>query len=182
MKKSVIYDKVKGVRRLSNFVWSIFLTVGGFSFILSGLSCYLRKNLFLFTDTTSLLFIPQGIIMLFYGTISLLLGIYTILILVWNIGSGYNEYNKTENIIKIVRKGFPGKNEKILLTYPLSSVKAIGIKVSERLSVTRNLYLCLGDERQIPLAQVIQLDEISSLETKATELAEYLGLNLETIY
>ena len=182
MENTVIYDRIKGVRRLSNFAWSVFLTVGGFSFILSGLSCYLRKNLLIFTDTTSLIFIPQGIIMLFYGTVSLLLGIYTILILFWNIGSGYNEYNKKEKIIKIVRKGFPGKNEKILLTYPLSSVKAIGIKVSERLSVTRNLYLCLTDNRQIPLAQVIQLDEIASLENKATELAEYLGLNLETIY
>jgi hypothetical protein len=40
-----------------------------------------------------------------------------------------NEYNKTENLVKIVRKGFPGRNREILLTYPLSNIRSIGIKL-----------------------------------------------------
>jgi hypothetical protein len=40
-------------------------------------------------------------------------------------GSGYNEYNKIENLVKIVRKGFPGKNREILLTYPLSNIEQL---------------------------------------------------------
>jgi hypothetical protein len=58
--------------------------------------------------------------MMFYGTLSLGFSIYIIITIFLDIGSGYNEYNKIENLVKIVRKGFPGKNREILLTYPLS--------------------------------------------------------------
>ena len=181
MKKSIRQDKIVGSRRLSNFFWSIFLVIGGTSFILAGLSSYFKINLLFFTDSTQLVFIPQGIIMTFYGTVSLLLGFYVTLMIFWNIGSGYNEYNKVDNIIKIVRKGFPGKNQEILLTYPITSIKSIGIEVSESLNPTRNIYLCLIDERKIPLTQVQEPNKISNLENEAAELAKFLELNLETI-
>jgi hypothetical protein len=45
--------------------------------------------------------------------------------------------NKIENLVKIVRKGFPGKNREILLTYPLANVRAIGIKITEGLNPTQ---------------------------------------------
>jgi len=181
MEKTIRQDKIIGSRRLSNFFWSIFLVLGGVSFILAGLSSYFKVNLLIFTNSTELVFIPQGLIMTFYGTVSLLLGLYITLMIVWNIGSGYNEYNKIDNIIKIVRKGFPGKNQEILLTYPLTSIKAIGIEVSESLNPTRSIYLCLIDERKIPLTQVQEPDKISNLENEAAELAKFLELNLETI-
>merc|ERR1712228_208592 len=110
-----------------------------------------------------------GIIMLFYGTISISLSIYILLTLIWDIGSGYNEYNKIENLVKIVRKGFPGKNREILLTYPLVNIKSIGIKISEGLNPTRSIYLCLKDERKIPLTPVQQPITISDLETSAAQ-------------
>ena len=88
--------------------------------------------------------------MMFYGTLSLGLSIYTLITIFFDIGSGYNEYNKMEDLVKIVRKGFPGKNREILLTYPLSNVRAIGIKITEGLNPTRSIYLCLKDERNIP--------------------------------
>lgn len=181
MEKTIRQDKIIGARRLSNFFWSVFLVLGGTSFILAGLSSYFKVNLLIFTNSTELVFIPQGIIMIFYGTVSLLLGLYITLMIIWNIGSGYNEYNKIDNIIKIVRKGFPGKNQEILLTYPLTNIKAIGIEVSESLNPTRSIYLCLIDERKIPLTQVQEPDKISNLENEAAELAKFLELNLETI-
>ena len=181
MEKTIRQDKIIGSRRLSNFFWSVFLVLGGTSFILAGLSSYFKVNLLIFTNSTELVFIPQGIIMIFYGTVSLLLGLYITLMIIWNIGSGYNEYNKIDNIIKIVRKGFPGKNQEILLTYPLTNIKAIGIEVSESLNPTRSIYLCLIDERKIPLTQVQEPDKISNLENEAAELAKFLELNLETI-
>jgi hypothetical protein len=92
--------------------------------------------------------------MMFYGTLSLGFSIYIILTIFLDIGSGYNEYNKIENLVKIVRKGFPGKNREILLTYPLSNIRAIGIKITEGLNPTRSIYLCLKDERNIPLTPV----------------------------
>ena len=63
--------------------------------------------------------------------------IYIILTIFLDIGSGYNEYNKIENLVKIVRKGFPGKNRQILLTYQLTNVRAIGLKITEGLNPTK---------------------------------------------
>ena len=93
----------------------------------------------------------------------------------------YNEYNKIENLVKIVRKGFPGKNREVLLTYPLASIQSIGIKISEGLNPQRSIYLCLKDERKIPLTPVQQPDSISNLEKQAADLAKFLDLKLENL-
>jgi hypothetical protein len=181
MQNDIRQDSIIGSRRFSNYFWMFFLLIGGFSFILTGLSSYLKINLLPFTNATELMFIPQGIIMLFYGTLSISLSVYLILTLVWDIGSGYNEYNKIENLVKIVRRGFPGKNREILLTYPLNNIRAIGIKISEGLNPKRIIYLCLKDERKIPLTPVEQPSTISNLEENAADLAKFLDLKLENL-
>ena len=141
MQNNIRQDKIIGSRRFSNYFWTVFLFIGGSGFLLAIVSSYLQINLLPFTKPTELIFIPQGIIMVFYGTLSLFLAISILLTLIWDIGSGYNEYNKVENLVKIIRKGFPGKNREVLLTYPLNSVRAIGIKISEGLNPKRSIYL-----------------------------------------
>ena len=181
-----MYDQIRqeniiGSRRFSNYFWAFFLSIGGLIFLLAGISSYFKINLLPFTDTTELVFIPQGIVMVFYGTLSLGLGIFIIVTLFWDIGSGYNEYNKLENLVKIVRKGFPGKNREILLTYSLTNIRSIGIKISEGLNPQRTIYLCLKDERKIPLTPVQQPNSISELEDQASDLAKFLDLKLENL-
>jgi len=174
-------DNIVGSRRFSNYFWTFFLSIGGLIFLLAGISSYLKTNLLPFTNTAELVFIPQGIVMMFYGTLSLGLSIYIATTLFWDIGSGYNEYDKIENIVKIVRKGFPGKNREILLTYPLANIRSIGIKISEGLNPQRTMYLCLKDERKIPLTPVQQPNSISDLEDQASDLAKFLDLKLENL-
>ena len=181
MQIDIRQDKIVGSRRFSNYFWTFVLFVGGVSFLLAGLSSYLKINLLPFTNTSELVFIPQGVVMMFYGTLSLSISIYTFLTVLWDIGSGYNEYNKVENLVKIIRKGFPGKNREVLLTYPLNSVRAIGIKISEGLNPKRSIYLCLKDERKIPLTPVEQPNTISNLEDQAADLAKFLDLKLENL-
>jgi len=181
MYNQIRQDNIIGSRRFSNYFWTFFLSIGGLLFLLAGISSYLKINLLPFTNTTELVFIPQGIVMMFYGTLSFGLSIYIAITLFWDIGSGYNEYNKTENLVKIVRKGFPGKNREILLTYPLTSIRSIGIKISEGLNPQRTLYLCLKDERKIPLTPVQQPNSISELEDQASDLAKFLDLKLENL-
>jgi hypothetical protein len=118
---------------------------------------------------------------MFYGTLSLGFSLYIIVTVLLDIGSGYNEYNKTENLVKIVRKGFPGRNREILLTYPLSNIRSIGIKITEGLNPTRSIYLCLKDERNIPLTPVQEPTSISDLEEEASDLAKFLDLKLENL-
>jgi len=181
MQNNIRQDNIVGSRRFSNYFWSFFLAIGGLSFLLAGLSSYFKINFLPFANPTELIFIPQGIVMMFYGALSLSLSLYISATILWDIGSGYNEYNKIENLVKIVRKGFPGKNREILLTYPVTSVKAIGIKISEGLNPQRSIYLCLKDERKIPLTPVQQPNSISSLEKQAAELAKFLDLKLENL-
>ena len=181
MNKDIRQDKIIGSRRISNYFWTFVLFIGGISFLLAGLSSYLKINLLPFANTSELVFIPQGVVMMFYGTLSLSISIYTFLTVLWDIGSGYNEYNKIENLVKIVRKGFPGRNREILLTYPLNNIRSIGIKISEGLNPKRIIYLCLKDERQIPLTPVEQPSTISNLEENAADLAKFLELKLENL-
>jgi Ycf4 len=181
MQDQVRQEKIIGSRRFSNYFWALTLLIGGLMFLLAGISSYLKINLLPFANTTELVFIPQGIVMMFYGTLSFGLSLYIVATLFWDIGSGYNEYNKIENLVKIVRKGFPGKNREILLTYPLNNIRSIGIKISEGLNPQRIIYLCLKDERKIPLTPVQQPDSISDLEDQATDLAKFLDLKLENL-
>lgn len=181
MQNEIRQDKIVGSRRFSNYFWSVFLFVGGLGFLLAGISSYFKINFLPFANPTELVFIPQGLVMMFYGTLSLGISIYIIITLLLDVGSGYNEYNKTENLVKIVRKGFPGKNREILLTYSLSNVQSIGIKITEGLNPTRSIYLCLKDERQIPLTPVQEPTSISELEEEAADLAKFLDLKLENL-
>jgi hypothetical protein len=181
MQDNIRRNKIIGSRRFSNYFWTFFLSIGGLSFLLAGLSSYLKINLLPFANPTELVFLPQGLIMLFYGTLSLSFSIYILLTLLWDIGSGYNEFNKLDNLVKIVRKGFPGKNREILLTYPLANIKSIGIKISDGLNPKRIIYLCLKDERKIPLTPVQEPTTISNIEEEAADLAKFLDLNLENL-
>ena len=181
MENEIRQDTIVGSRRFSNYFWSFFLCFGGIGFLLAGISSYLKINLLPFANTTELVFIPQGLVMIFYGTLSFGVSIYILITVLLDIGGGYNEYNRMESLVKIVRKGFPGKNREILLTYPLSNVRAIGIKITEGLNPTRSIYLCLKDERKIPLTPVQEPTSISNLEEEAASLAKFLDLKLENL-
>ncbi len=181
MQNQIRRDEIIGSKRFSNYFWSLVLLIGGVGFLLAGMSSYFKINLLPFTNPTELVFIPQGLVMMFYGTLSFGISIYIIITIFLDIGSGYNEYNKIENLVRIVRKGFPGKNREILLTYPLSNIRAIGIKITEGLNPTRIIYLCLKDERNIPLTPVQEPTSISNLEEEAADLAKFLDLKLENL-
>jgi len=181
MENEIRRDEIIGSRRFSNYFWSFVLLLGGIGFLLTGLSSYFKINLLPFTNSTELVFIPQGLVMMFYGTLSFGISLYIVTTVLLDIGGGYNEYNRIENLVKIVRKGFPGKNREILLTYPFSNIKSIGIKITEGLNPTRSIYLCLTDDRKIPLTPVQEPTSISNLEDEAASLAKFLNLKLENL-
>ena len=181
MKNEIRQDIIVGSRRFSNYFWGSGLFLGGLSFLLAGISSYFSINLLPFSNPKELVFIPQGLVMMFYGTFSLGISLYILFTVFLDIGGGYNEYNKLENLVKIVRKGFPGKNREIFLTYPLANIRAIGIKITEGLNPSRSIYLCLKDERNIPLTPVQQPVAISDLEENAADLAKFLDLKLENL-
>ena len=171
-------DFIKGSRRISNYFWIVLLYTGGLGFFLAGLSSYFKKNLIPFTDVSDLIFIPQGILLLFYGTLAILVSTFILLTVIWDVGGGYNEYNKRDQLVRIVRKGFPGKNREIFLVYPFEDIKTIELEVTEGLNPKRIVYLCTKDERRIPLTPVQDPLELSLVEKQATNLAKFLDVNL----
>lgn len=174
-------ERIIGSRRPSNYILVCFLFFGGIIFLLSGISSYFKTNLLPFSNPKELIFIPQGLIMTFYGTLSFGISTYILFTIFLDIGSGYNEYNQIENLVKIVRKGFPGKNRNILLTYSVNNIRAIGIKATEGLNPQNDIYLCLKDERNIPLTSNQQPISINELEKQASILAEFFNLKLENL-
>ena len=76
MEQEIRQDIIIGSRRFSNYFWTIFLLLGGLGFLLAGISSYFNKNFLPFSNSSELVFIPQGLVMMFYGTLSLGLSIY----------------------------------------------------------------------------------------------------------
>ena len=169
-----------GSRRVSNIFWSFTVSLGGFGFFLTGLSSFFEKNLLLFSDSSGISFIPQGIVLLFYGTVGSILGIFLTLTVWWNVGSGYNEYNRNIQKVKLYRKGFPGKNRELTLVFSFEEIKSIKMRIKEGLNPKRQLLLCLTDTREIPLTGIEQPFALNVVEDEAIKIAKYLNVFLET--
>lgn len=172
---------ITGSRRLSNYFWGVITLVGGMSFVLAGLSSYWNVELLPLTVTSYLPFIPQGIIMIFYGIIALLLSVFLWITIVFDVGSGYNEFDKLTGLVTIFRSGFPGKNRNILLTYSLQSIESVQIRVRDGLNPKRTIYLKTKDQRKIPLTRVGQPLYLLKIEQQAADLAKFLDVLLEKV-
>lgn len=177
---TVLRREILGARRPSNYFWALVTAIGGTGFLLSGISSYLHTNLLPFSDLPAqLVFVPQGIAMTFYGTAAILLCTYLTLMILWDVGGGYNEFDKTASEARIYRQGFPGKNRKIDLRYPLNDLLAVRAEVKEGLNPTRSLYLRVKGKGDIPLTRVGQPISLADLENQGAELARFLQVPLE---
>ena len=177
---SIITSYFNGSRRLSNVFWAAAVSLGGLGFFLTGLSSFFGINLLIFSNSSDISFIPQGIVLVFYGTVGSLLGIFIILSIYWNVGSGYNEYNRDLQEVKLYRKGFPGKNRELTFTFSFEEVKSIKMRIKEGINPKRQLLLCLTDSREIPLTGIEEPMALNKIEDEAIKLAKYLNVFLET--
>lgn len=175
----VINQSVLGSRRFSNYWWATIVTIGATGFFLAGISSYTKVNWLPVGDATQLIFIPQGVAMGFYGTAGLLLAIYLWLVVIWDVGGGYNEFNKETGLVKIFRWGFPGKNRRIEFSCRTQDVQSIRVDIKEGLNPRRALYLRVKDRRDVPLTRVGQPLSLLELENQGAELARFLGVPLE---
>lgn len=89
------YEYILGSRRISNYIFAVVLLGGGLAFALAGLTSYFKVNLIPFSDLTGLFFLPQGITLLFYGTVAICISLFVFLTIFLNVGSGFNRYDKS---------------------------------------------------------------------------------------
>ncbi len=177
--KTILRYEVVGARRFSNYWWALVILVGATGFLLAGLSSYLKINLLPIGDPIDLVFIPQGIAMGFYGVAGLLLSTYLWLSIIWNVGGGYNEFNRTASQVKIFRQGYPGKNRKVEVNCRLNDVQSVRVAIREGLNPQRSLYLRIKGRGDIPLTRVGQPLPLTQIENQAAEIAKFIGVPME---
>lgn len=206
---------IVGERRLSNYWWASVIFLGACGFLYTGISAYLGQSLFSYISSSfaingaandtminnsfDISFFPQGLLMSFYGSLGLLLSFYWVLLIFWNVGGGFNEFNKKDGFIRIFRWGYPGKNRKIDLIYSLKDVEAIRVELKQGLDPQRTIFLRLkgnsslknntdssnntkpmqGLKREIPLTGISQPLTLKEIEKQASELANFLQVSLE---
>ena len=173
------YDLILGSRRTSNYLWMVLTFIGGLGFFLAGISSYLGIQLLPFADTKEIVFIPQGIVMTFYGTVGLLLSMFLLATLYLNVGGGYNLYDKKNKRIEIFRLGFPGKKKEICLSYQMKDIKSVKLSISEGINPKREIYLKTKDQREVPITRIGEPLLLSQIEEEAVELASFLEVPLE---
>lgn len=178
--ESIITSYFNGSRRLSNIFLAVAISLGGFGFFLTGMSSFFGTNFLIFSDSSEISFIPQGIVLLFYGTVGSILGIFLALTVWWNVGSGYNEYNREIQKVKLYRKGYPGKSRELLFTFSFEEIKSVKMRITEGLNPKRQLLLCLIDSREIPLTGIEEPVALNKIEDEAIAIAKYLNVFLET--
>lgn len=173
-----------GERRISNYWWSIFVSLGSLGFLSTGIISYFStinssNQILIDVQSASIPFFPQGLLMSFYGSLGILLSLYWWFLIFWNVGGGFNEFNKKEGLIRIFRWGYPGKTRKIDFTYSLKDVEAIKVELKQGLDPQRTIYLKLKGNREIPLTGIGQPLTLKDIEKQASELANFLQVSLE---
>ena len=92
----------------------------------------------------------------------------------------WNEFSKSDQVVRLVRIGFPGKNRALFLSYEFQMLKSLKFILKQGLNPRTNIVLVLKDKREIPLFPPQVLLNPSKLEKKAIELSKFLNLPLES--
>ncbi|EEH53887.1 photosystem I assembly protein ycf4 [Micromonas pusilla CCMP1545] len=176
---SVMIDPVVGAKRFSNYFWAGVVSIGATGFLITGASSYIEHNLLFFLDASEIKFFPQGLVMSFYGVAGSLLATYLWLTINWDVGAGYNEFNKEEGIMRIFRYGFPGNNRRINLVSSLADVQAVRVEISDGVNPRRVVYVRCKGKSDIPLTRIGQPLTLAEVEKQAADLAKFLGVPIE---
>ena len=174
-----IEQKINGSRKLSNYLVGGMLTIGGVGFILASLSSYTGIDLLPLGNPSTLLFVPQGLIMGAYGIIANLLNFYLWYIVFINFGSGFNSFDKVSKIVVIRRKGL---FKEIDVKISFDEIKSVKLDISEGFNPRRRIALVLKGRRKVlPLSSSGDLKPLLEVEEEGARLAKFLSVNLEGI-
>ena len=206
---------VTGSQASSNYWWGTISLIGGFGFLTAGLYSYwltffpaakflensfekeglFSKALFknqifanILHSKSDILFFPQGLSMCFYGTAGILLGSYLWFCIFFQVGSGFTEFNKSANTVRIFRLGFPGKNRLIDYKYTLDNIQCICVKIRSGIVPVpqRGVYMRLKSSdgslaRDIPLDLYSEKTSLEDIELQAADLSKFLQVSLSIL-
>lgn len=175
-------NMVTGSRTAINVFWACLLLIGTSGFLLTGIASYLGEDVLKLVNLSSNVidFIPQGLVMSFYGTSGFFLSTYLWLTILFNVGSGYNEFDNKLGIISIFRWGFPGKNRKIRVRCLIKDVEAVCIDTNIGFVIKPILSLRLQGQQNLPLNSIVESFSSQDIEKQGAKLAQFLQVPLES--
>ena len=159
---------ITGAKRISNYWWAFIVSFGGLAFFLTGFASFLQKGIFLFNKSKTISFLPQGLIMCFYGCLGLLFGFYLWCTIFWKVGDGFNEFNKNQGFVRIFRWGLPGKNRRIDLQYKIDEIEGVRVELKEGVNPRRIISLKMKSLAN-PVSNVVAQKGSSSKTTDKRE-------------
>ena len=174
----VFEQRVTGARRWSNLVVAVAVTLGGTGFLLASLSSRLGRNLLPMLHASDLSWIPQGIVMGFYGLCALALASYLWVVISVDLGSGINRFDKKSGNALIQRHGL---RRLIEVEIPLRDIQAVRLEVRDGISPLRRLALRVQGRRDLPLNRIGEPQPLAELELSGATLARFLGVPLEGV-
>jgi len=183
--KILLYlENIQGMNRSANWFWMIMLFSFGTGFFLIGLSSGFSDSYQI--NDQNIMFIPQGIAMMFYGTIAILLSVVIFLSILWNIGSGKNSYDLESKIIRLTRNNLPEFKIFFQLNYPknfvvynFSQIEYLELKTITGLNPENICYIVLKDKRKIPLHLSNPITNLKFSESRAIFLSQIFEVDLK---
>ena len=167
---------VKGSRKTSNYLVAGMLTIGGVGFSLAALSSCFGKELLPFGSASTLIFVPQGLFMGFYGLVGTFMAAYLWVLIKVDYGSGFNRFDKQKGVLELSRQGYL---KQILIEVPIKEINAVKLEIRDGFNPRRRICLRLQGSRELPISEVGGPQPLLLLEQEGAELARFLKVNLE---
>jgi hypothetical protein len=172
---------IPGSRQFSNYWWGLITALGSAGFLVVGISSRSPSGGLPFLAVEGIRFVPQGLVMCFYGVLGGLFSIYLWLSIFWDVGGGFNEFDQKRGLVRLFRWGFPGNNRRIDLSHSIEDVESIKVEMREGINPRRTIYMRIKGDRDIPLTSIGQPITLSDIESEAAELARFIGVPIELI-
>jgi hypothetical protein len=178
--KNFYINDIQGARNWANIFLATLLSLGSLGFLSTGIISYLKDYKLDLIDLNTLPFIPQGLVMCFYGIAGIFMGSYLWLTIFFNVGSGYNEIDLDEGMIVLFRWGFPGNNRRIRVRCLIRDIESIRITSQSALGKLDTIALCIQGTTELPFDSKLNAWNTNMIERQAAQLAQYLQVPLET--
>ena len=174
----VLEQEIKGSRKVSNYLVASMLSIGGVGFLLASLSSYFGRDFLPLGNPSTLIFVPQGLVMGLYGVAAFFLALYFWRLISIDYGSGVNRFDKNKGILSLSRRGL-FKN--IEIEIPIDDIKAVKLEVREGFNPLRRVSLRVKGRKDLPISRVGAPKPLFDLENEGAEIARFLEVNLEGI-
>nr|YP_009657060.1 putative photosystem I assembly protein Ycf4 [Medicago intertexta]YP_010566158.1 photosystem I assembly protein Ycf4 [Medicago granadensis]YP_010566903.1 photosystem I assembly protein Ycf4 [Medicago ciliaris]QCO73958.1 putative photosystem I assembly protein Ycf4 [Medicago intertexta]UZC30990.1 photosystem I assembly protein Ycf4 [Medicago granadensis]UZC32660.1 photosystem I assembly protein Ycf4 [Medicago ciliaris]UZC32736.1 photosystem I assembly protein Ycf4 [Medicago ciliaris]UZC328 len=178
-------DIVPGSRKPINFFWASFTLLGSLGVLYISVSSYYGRHFFsLISSEFVVPFLPQGVTLTFYGIAGLFLSLHWWLLIFWNVGSGYNFFDKKNKMVCFFRYGFPGTYRRIFLRVRMEDIQSLILQANPNPELSSGvLYMQTREQGTIPLTPVDDYYDRTprNVIQKAWDLSRFLSVPMEIV-